>query len=1248
VINPFEELAQNGVRREAVPGRSCGARRTLCALGVIALLFLAAGSLLGQPVVTVTTTSLPNGVVGQPYLTPQQTTVQLTAAGGCGCPYQWDYIFNSDYLDNLSYNQDGTITGIPATATTIQISVRAYDVEDEVYSNYVPLSITITAAVPTITTTSLPNGTVGQPYLTLQQTTVQLMATGGSGSYLWGFSDFSDETYDNLTFNSNGTITGVPTRAETLTFQVHAIDVETEQSSNNIGLSITISAPAPPPSPPACVPTLGPPSPLPAGDVNVEYKVLLLASGCPGTTFTFSALPVNRLNPTILPPGLSITNGVLSGTPSQAGAYDFYITATGPNQNSVPVESQYAFTINPLPTITTPSPLPSGPVGGLYSQQITATGGVPGATGYIFSMNDNPPGLSISPTGLLSGTSTQTGTLSFNIGVEDSLGGESTSPFQVTFNNGTALVQVSPLSLTFNADFGGHPPPTQAISVVPATGATPPVTFKVLIDNGQSKTSAPAWISVSLTGGPAPSGLVVSVNQGTLAAGTYPARIRVLDSNNLPTDVLVTLHVNNTAQQLTVSPSILRFGARAAAPGNLVENLLVSNAGAGTVAFTASVAGGSSWISAITPSSGQTTLGQTSLAAPVLLQVQVNTSGLPVGSYHDTIHMASPAGNVDIPISLFVAESGPLMAVNLTGVLFQARQNGGSSVADNIEILDTGGSTSTVNWTASLLSGSDWLNLVSSSGSATPGAPGVLSLALLQSATQMNPGPYYALVQIADSNSLNSPQFVTVVLNVEPDSVPPSPDVIPAGRLFTATVGGSAPAAQQVVINTSSASAVPFQVATTTTGQGSWLSATPLSGDASGQTPASLSISVDPTGLAAGIYTGNVSVSISNVLQSVNVTFLVLPASASNADARPRAELLGPGPEVAGCTPSKLAITETGLANNFTVPAGWPATLIVQLNDDCGSPVLNGNVIASFSNGDPALALVGDSLGNYSATWAPGDLTSEMIVTLNATAGNLQPATATLYGGIAKNQTPPPTLAPGGTLNNLNPVVGAALAPGTLVQVYGTGLAASSVSTGILPLPTLFNDTFAQIGAYQAPLYYLSSGQLNIQLPNPLPATQQIPILLSVNNALTLPTTLDIVRTAPGVLSYFDGPTPPSLQNNAHIVAQHSNFTLVTSANPANPGEYLVMYLVGLGATDPSVASGTPSPSSTLAKVTDMPTVTVDALPASVAFAGLTPGFVGLYQINFQVPTGAHSGEVVITVTQNGVAANPTLLPISQ
>jgi uncharacterized protein (TIGR03437 family) len=195
----------------------------------------------------------------------------------------------------------------------------------------------------------------------------------------------------------------------------------------------------------------------------------------------------------------------------------------------------------------------------------------------------------------------------------------------------------------------------------------------------------------------------------------------------------------------------------------------------------------------------------------------------------------------------------------------------------------------------------------------------------------------------------------------------------------------------------------------------------------------------------------------------------------------------------------------------------------------------------------------------------------------------------------------------------------------------------------------MFDNTFALVGATQAPLYALSSGQIDIQIPFEAAATQQIPIVLSVNNALTLPQMLAIIPDAPGVLSANDGPTPPNVQNGAHIIAQHSaDFSLVTSASPAKPGEYLVMYLVGLGATNPSVPSGAATPSTGFYRVTAEPTVKVDSQTANVSFAGLSPFFVGLYQIDFQVPSNASSGELEVDVTQNGVAANPTLLPVSQ
>jgi uncharacterized protein (TIGR03437 family) len=1073
-----------------------------------------------------------------------------------------------------------------------------------------------------ISPTSVPNASVGAAY------SVQLTETEqfGVAPVQWSLSQGAlppGLTLDTSTMATTTSITGTPTLAGNYSFQVAATYNESAPTTDTQSYTIVVA--------PTCAPALAPASPLPPADINTAYSQQFTVSGCLGATYSYSEQPLDPFNP-VLPPGLNLTgNGAFKGTPTSTGTFSFYILLTDQNQQQT--QFQYSITIEPLPTITTASPLPNGPVGVLYSQQIAATGGVPP---YTFSMNANPPGITITRSGVLTGTPPTAGTYNFNIGVTDSLGGQTVSPFKVTFATAISQIQVSPLSLTFNSNVNGNPPPTEAIALVPANGATSPVNYHLVVDNGQSGTAQPSWITVTPTSGGVPAGLVVSVDQGSMSAGTYAARIQVFDGNGLATDVSVTLNVTSAPQQLTVAPAILNFGARSATPGNLIQELVISNSGTASLGFTTSVVNNSSWISSVTAGSNTTARN-----APVFVQVQVNTNGLPVGAYHDAILVSSSAGNVQVPVSLFVAASGPILAVNTTGVLFQAIQGGGSTATRIVKILNLGDPSSTVNWNATLMSGSSWLSLISSNGSATSTAPGALTLTLAPNDKSLAPGPYYAIVKITDSNSLNSPQYVTAVLNLQPSTVAPAPDLAPVGLFFTAPSGGTAPTAQQVQINTSSSAPVTFDATASTFGTGTWLNVTPASGSASGQASGSVAVSVNPTGLGAGIYSGNINVSIGALLQSVNVTFVVQNNGTVNASSRFR-------PEAAGCAASKLAITETGLANNFAVPAGWPATLIVQLNDDCAAPVTNGNVVASFSNGDAPLNLVGDSLGNYSTTWQPGTVNANMVVTLNATAGTLQPAIAKLYGGIAPNQTPPPTLAPGGTLNNLNPVVGAPLSPGTIAQVYGSGLASSAVSTGVVPLPTTFQNTFALVGSAQAPLYSLSNGQIDIQIPNEVIASQQVPIVLSVNNALTLPVMLSIVPATPGVLSADDGPTPPDVQNGAHMIAQHSaDFSLVSSSNPAKPGEYLVMYLVGMGATNPSVRSGAATPSSPLSPVVNQPTVTVGSQPATVAFAGLTPAFVGLYQINFQVPTNATAGELEVDVSQNGVAANPTLLPVS-
>ncbi len=90
------------------------------------------------------------------------------------------------------------------------------------------------------------------------------------------------------------------------------------------------------------------------------------------------------------------------------------------------------------------------------------------------------------------------------------------------------------------------------------------------------------------------------------------------------------------------------------------------------------------------------------------------------------------------------------------------------------------------------------------------------------------------------------------------------------------------------------------------------------------------------------------------------------------------------------------------------------------------------------------------------------------------------------------------------------------------------------------------------------------------------------------------------------------------------------------------------MYLVGMGSTTPPVPSGAAAPTDTLSHVQADVQVTIDGQNAPIGFAGLTPGGVGLYQINFSVPQTAKSGKLPVVITEGGVLANATTLIVAQ
>jgi uncharacterized protein (TIGR03437 family) len=381
---------------------------------------------------------------------------------------------------------------------------------------------------------------------------------------------------------------------------------------------------------------------------------------------------------------------------------------------------------------------------------------------------------------------------------------------------------------------------------------------------------------------------------------------------------------------------------------------------------------------------------------------------------------------------------------------------------------------------------------------------------------------------------------------------------------------------------------------------------------------------VNHAGLAPGTYTGDVTTSLStNEIRSTNITLIVLPALAASAS-KERAAV--------GCLPARLSVTHTGLVNSFAAPAGFPTPLVARVSDDCGDPVAGAQVVAEFSNGDPVLPmrLADAGTGLFSATWTPSTTNNNVTVRVFARADNLISATAEIIGAVTPNRAP--ALTPNRVVNNLNGKNGDPLAPGTVAQVHGFDLAPSAVEPGVLPLRTTFNGTTVLVGLREAPLYFLSDRQLNVQLPTELEPNREHQIVVQANGGITTPDTISIAPATPGLLAFPD----------ARIIAQHASYELITETSPAREGESIILYLVGMGATNPSVPSGNPSPA---VPVVAPATVTVGGRPANIQYAGLTPGAVGLYQINLEVPTGA-TGDLLVEVRQDGILANTATLPV--
>ncbi len=227
-----------------------------------------------------------------------------------------------------------------------------------------------------------------------------------------------------------------------------------------------------------------------------------------------------------------------------------------------------------------------------------------------------------------------------------------------------------------------------------------------------------------------------------------------------------------------------------------------------------------------------------------------------------------------------------------------------------------------------------------------------------------------------------------------------------------------------------------------------------------------------------------------------------------------------------------------------------------------------------------------------------------------------------------------PTFTATQVVNAASFASGAAVAPGSIISIFGTALGDLSAAPSV-PLPTTLGGTCVLDNDVPLPLFFVSPGQINAQLP-------PTAIVGTTSNTLTV-RSLNSGRSSSGVAIRTQASNPgiftvtDSAGRRVAAIFNVADFSLVTQNNAPSRDQRVVLYATGLGATTPQVAAGVGPPSSPLA-VTGPVQVCIGRHPMVVEFSGLAPGLVGVYQLNLYVPGDRVQGDNLPVVLTMGTA----------
>jgi uncharacterized protein (TIGR03437 family) len=788
-----------------------------------------------------------------------------------------------------------------------------------------------------------------------------------------------------------------------------------------------------------------------------------------------------------------------------------------------------------------------------------------------------------------------------------------------------SALMLRPDDLEFHASAGGTPPPPRELAIFNPAGDS----FSWTAAASTTPTGG-KWLTVSPLSGTGKAVLKVQVDQTGLAAGQFQGQITVTSGSNTATAKIELDLDAGAAAKLKVTPQSLNFNIEpnATKPPEARTLEVRSTGRGGPLSWTASATvdkpTGGAWLS-ITPTSGKT---------PDKISAKVNSTGLAAGTYSGRITVKAGTDSTDVQV--FLRLLGPTkvtVVVSPREMKFNATTGSSGTVTPasrSIKISSTSTGL-TFSATATTAKGGSWLKITPVSGT----VPGSIAASVDASiATKLSPGFYTGAVQVQVPGAAKEVNTVHVGLKVFSPDEKPRLEVEPGAVSFQAIVGGSDPASKQVALIPEGAASLAWTATTTVASPtgGTWLSASPTSGTTMSGALSTVNISAAKiASLAIGTYQGTVVFTpdpASGAPVAHLKVVLVVAAAGATKTGLPIAQLNDSSSAVAS---GDLVAFFTSPPDGFISDLASPPNVSVTVLDSSGAAVEGANVVISSSNGEPDLVLDEVGGGQYESAFR-ALVSGSLTLSGSATVGGQSSASFGVSGDMEASVDRPTVIFQGGAVSAASfAAAPAPLAPGSLVTVFGQGIAGDSAQASTVPLPNSMSGVSVTVGGVAAPILNMDSSadQISLQVPFELDGQAEAEIVVNNNGVISQAETVQIA-TAPALFTTASSGVGPGafLHGNGNA--------LITASSPAAAGEVILIYATGLGAVSPSVASG--DAASGAANVTGNVTVTIGGQPAQWQYAGAAPGWVGLYQLNVVVPSGV-SGDALVIVSVDGTRA---------